>query len=484
MTARLAAANGSIDAEDADPHRSRPDQQRIQSAINACPHGSAVRLVAIAGRDGFLSGPLLLKSGVTLWIDRGVTLFASRSPADYDNGSGHCGTATQQRERDCTPFITARKTSGSGIVGDGAIDGRGGSLLTSGPNAGRRSWWDVAFQNKTERLYQQNPLLIDVVGGDHFTLYRVKMMNAPNFHFLSDGTSTITAWNIKILSPSRVYTRPGYRCPADTTPDKATPATCFTPDTVKNTDGFDPGQSDHVLLTQSYISVGDDNVAVKSHGRISSRNLAFVDNHFYYGHGMSIGSETDSGVSTMIVRGLAVDGSDAVTSTGIRIKSDSSRGGLVSGVSYDRICLRNIRYPMVFTAYYSKDAQGQKPPRFQNISVHDFHDLGSARYGGGEVTLTGRTGVSGALELNLDNVVIEGRVTISGPPHNAPNASGMGAASRVILGPGPVSFADALSRAPGMAIQYRHDGGPMGAVALDCSHAFVDMAAVVPEAPF
>ncbi|EGH26571.1 polygalacturonase, partial [Pseudomonas amygdali pv. mori str. 301020] len=40
--------------------------------------------------------------------------------------------------------------------------------------------------------------------------------------------------------------------------------TCFTPETVKNTDGFDPGQSNKVLLAYSYISTGDDNVAIKS----------------------------------------------------------------------------------------------------------------------------------------------------------------------------------------------------------------------------
>jgi hypothetical protein len=74
-----------------------------------------------------------------------------------------------------------------------------------------------------------------------------------------------------------------------------TPASCFTPDTVKNTDGFDPAQSSNVLLAYSYISTGDDDVAVKS-GKGASSNLNFAHNHFYYGHGMSIGSETSGGL--------------------------------------------------------------------------------------------------------------------------------------------------------------------------------------------
>ncbi|MFP4897542.1 polygalacturonase, partial [Paraburkholderia sp. EG304] len=120
---------------------------RIQDAIDACPAGQAVKLVTGASGDtGFLSGPLRLKSGVSLWIDRGVTLFASRNPADFDNGAGTCGTATTSNKKSCNPLILAQTTTGSAILGDGTIDGRGGSLLTSGANAGRRTWWDVASQ--------------------------------------------------------------------------------------------------------------------------------------------------------------------------------------------------------------------------------------------------------------------------------------------------------------------------------------------------
>ena len=160
LQASLSPVGGSLDAADASASSSQPDTARIQQAITACPAGQAVKLVAgAAGESGFLSGPLSLKSGVQLWIDSGVTLFASRNPADFDNGPGSCGTATSSDPNACNPFILASGTTGSGIVGAGTIDGRGGSLLTSGPNAGKRSWWDVAYQSKSG-LNQQNPRLI------------------------------------------------------------------------------------------------------------------------------------------------------------------------------------------------------------------------------------------------------------------------------------------------------------------------------------
>ena len=72
------------DSIDAPPADSQPDAARIQSAIAACPAGQAVKLVAGgSGQNAFLSGPLNLTGTVTLWIDSGVTLFASRKPSDY-----------------------------------------------------------------------------------------------------------------------------------------------------------------------------------------------------------------------------------------------------------------------------------------------------------------------------------------------------------------------------------------------------------------
>jgi len=188
LLATLVPTKGSLDALDGNPSGSQPDAARIQSAIDACPAGQAVKLSpGASGETGFLSGPLNLKSGVALWIDTGVTLFASRNPADYDNGPGTCGTATSSDPKACNPLILAANTTNSAIVGGGHVDGRGGSLLTSGPNAGKRSWWDVAYQNKTSGLNQQNPRLIQVKNGGAFTLHGITVENSPNFHIVTSG---------------------------------------------------------------------------------------------------------------------------------------------------------------------------------------------------------------------------------------------------------------------------------------------------------
>src|ERR1700720_1788519 len=60
------------------------DTARIQQALDACGKGKGVVLRAHEGDNAFLSGPLELREGVTLIVDKGATLFASRDPAVYE----------------------------------------------------------------------------------------------------------------------------------------------------------------------------------------------------------------------------------------------------------------------------------------------------------------------------------------------------------------------------------------------------------------
>ncbi len=454
LPATIASRNGSIDFYDADGRDTHPDQARLQAAIDACDSG-AVRLVTGTG-DGFLTGPLTLKSGVTMWIDAGVTLYASRDPKDYDNGVGDCGTANTSKIKSCRSLIEGHDLIGSGLVGDGRIDGRGGSLLLSGPNAGKRSWWDVAYQTKSQGLTQHNFRLVQFDGGRDLVLYRLTFENSPNFHIVPNGFTGITAWGIKILTPSAEYAPGGYACPDGTTPDMATPATCFTPDAAKNTDGFDPGNSVNVLLAWSYISTGDDNVAVKAGGMPATAHQVYAHNHFYYGHGMSVGSETNGGASDIAVSDLTLDGMDSVNGNGLRIKSDASRGGVVQGVTYDGVCMRNEVRPLVFDTHYS-DATGTLYPDFRDITVRNFHNLGSARYGGGTLVFRGFTDAGQALPVRvaLDNVVFDQAATVKL------------SAAELKTGPGPVNFT------PGAAPDAR-----------DCSAAFVPLKSVMADSPF
>ncbi|WP_240158680.1 hypothetical protein [Burkholderia sp. Ax-1724] len=121
----------------------------------------AVRLVRNSGGAGnaFLSGPLVLPSGVTLWIDDGVTLFASRDVVVYDKSAQDrpnaitCGAAINNPSglpapagtvnagqatlagvsgmQNCYPLIRGTHTVNTSIMGNGSIDARGYMPLIS-----------------------------------------------------------------------------------------------------------------------------------------------------------------------------------------------------------------------------------------------------------------------------------------------------------------------------------------------------------------
>lgn len=480
LPAHFTSQKGSLDHVDGDGQNPHPDQKAIQSAIDHCTKGAVKLVTGPQGEDAFLTGPLTLKSGVTLWVDKGVTLYASRNPADYDVGTGDCGTANQEHHHACRPLIGGHDLVGSGLVGDGRIDGRGGSRLTGGPERGRRSWWDLAWLTK-QGLTQHVPLLMVIEGGHDFLLYRLTFANSPNFHLVPRNMDRVTAWGIRILTPTLAYSRPSYACPPGTTPPEGLPATCFTPDTVKNTDGFDPSTSSRVLLAYSYISTGDDNVAVKAGRDGPSRYQVYAHNHFYYGHGMSIGSETDGGLQDMKVIDLTIDGYDSPVGNGLRIKSDASRGGLVRGVSYQGVCMRRVAHPLVFDSYYS-DRPGTRPPRFEDISLSDVHYLGDAAHGGGVSVLQGYQGQSASIpvQLRFDHVSFEG------PP---PRFAGKGGKAKpaladIVAGPGSEALAEQIAQAGGDHIRItRDDHGEAAPPPRDCAAAFVPLSSVLPDSP-
>jgi polygalacturonase len=107
--------------------------------------------------------------------------------------------------------------------------------------------------------------------------------------------------------------------------------------------------------------------------------MTISHDHFYWGHGMSIGSETNGGVSKIRVFDLSLDGPD----NGIRIKSNGSRGGLTQDVVYDDVCIRNSPNPITLDTAYSANGplQGDSPPTMRDITLHNVRVSG-----GGKIT--------------------------------------------------------------------------------------------------
>jgi polygalacturonase len=353
LDAGLHAEGGKLAAAD----EQKLDTERIQKAIDKCGKGRAVMLRVNESNNAFLTGPLELRPQITLIVGVGVTLFASRDPSLYANEPGSCGIVSHGKSRGCKPLIAADHATGAGIMGDGVIDARGGDNMLGSPY----SWWDLAEQARSGGG-QQVPQLMVINNSDNFTLYRITLRNSPNFHVTYNHGNGFTVWGLKIDTAHRVA-------------NAARPL-------ARNTDGVDPGGgSKNITITHSYIRTGDDNIAIKgSTGGVT--NMTVSHNHFYWGHGMSIGSETYGGISKIRVFDLSLDGTDS----GIRIKSNGSRGGLTEDVVYDDVCIRNSPNPISLdTAYDAAGTlEGSQPPSMRDITLHNVRVSG-----GGKITFNG-----------------------------------------------------------------------------------------------
>ena len=352
----LEAKLKAVDDKIAPADESKLDTERIQKALDGCEAGKAVELNAAGDNNAFLTGPLEMRTGVTLLIDKGVTLFGSRDAALYEMAGegvtpGLCGTiassaspavfpASQQPaplRGGCRPLISVINAKNVGIMGDGVIDGRGYAKILGKDY----SWWEMArkAEPKNERYFTTR--MIVASHADGLVLYRITLHNSTNFHVSVNQTNGFTAWGVHLLTP----TTRGMD--------------------ARNTDGIDPGSSTNVTIAHSWIDNGDDNIAVKT----GVSHMSVLDNHFFSGHGMSIGSETFTGQNFLLVDGLTLDH----TTSGIRIKSNVTRGGPVHDLLYQNICMRGVKNPIAISPYYTNQTtEPYEDPKYTGDRIPDY----------------------------------------------------------------------------------------------------------------
>jgi polygalacturonase len=231
------------------------DTAAIQAAINACEAkgGGTVRLTA----GNYLSSPIVLKSNITLQLDKGATLIGSEDHGDYP-------PKTEFREPGLQSLVSATNASNVAITGEGVIDGAG------------KTWWQMARTIKNAGGMGSDhprPRLVVFDHCKHILVEGVTIENSPMWQLVLYYSDDVIIRNIRILAP------------ADS----------------PNTDAIDPFSSSNVTIDHVYADVGDDDVAIKS-GAIGSpgpdapsRDITINDCNFFHGHGLSVGSEIAGG---------------------------------------------------------------------------------------------------------------------------------------------------------------------------------------------
>jgi polygalacturonase len=304
------------------------DTQALQSAIDACEAkgGGIVRLSS----GTFLTGPITLKSHITLEVNQDATLLGSQDAADYPE-------AEELREASVEPLIGAKDAEDLTIRGGGTIDG-----------AGQRWWAAVYAHKKSDFVAAKRPRLILLDHCKHVVIDGVTIQNSASWQVVPYYSDDVTIRNGKILAPAR----------------------------SPNTDGIDPFSSHHVTISHMLIDDGDDNVAIKSGQPGSpgpddpSTDIRVTDCTFLHGHGMSIGSEISGGVQNVFVARVHFQN----TANGVRIKSNRDRGGDIGNITFRDLTMENVGTPILATEYYPKIPQHDSAQPMTRLTPH-FHDI-------------------------------------------------------------------------------------------------------------
>lgn len=223
----------------------------------------------------------------------------------------------------------------------------GGTIVDLNSSARNMTWWDLAYlgnmveSGTTGFSSQSNPRVVVVNYVKNLTLHRITLNNSANFHVVPSGVDGLIVWGVKVQTP----TLAAFANPAGNGNPLYTGAT-FNDTNVKNIDAFDPGAPSKALAAKlsigcaatsattisfdgylknfyfayNYVNTGDDDIAIKgsnspaplgsgppavdgSRGVFSTLpyGIVIAHNHIYWGHGISIGSETNASVKNVQV---------------------------------------------------------------------------------------------------------------------------------------------------------------------------------------
>ncbi len=337
------------------------DTAAIQKAIDVCERqgGGTVELTP----GTYLSAPIVLKSNITLQLDKGATLLGSSDHADYP-------AITEFRAPGLQALVSAANAVNVAITGQGVIDGAG------------ESWWRMARTIRDAGVMGNPHPRPRLVVFDHCRRVRVEgvtIQNSPMWQLVPYYSDGVVIRNIRILAPAH----------------------------SPNTDAIDPFSSSHVVIDHVYADVGDDDVAIKSGEPNStgpdspSRDITITDCTFMHGHGLSIGSEIAGGAQDITAERIRFEGTD----NGIRIKANRDRGHDVSHLLFRGIEMKNVRYALIISEYYPKvlPPAGEAPQPVTRLTPH-FHGIVLEN-----VTVTGsRTAgvIAGLPEAPVYNLVL------------------------------------------------------------------------------
>ncbi|KAH9317290.1 hypothetical protein KI387_019059 [Taxus chinensis] len=280
-----------------------------------------------AGKDGGVGTQLTVPSGIwltgsfnvtsnfTLYLEKDAVILGSQDPSEWPlidplPSYGHGRERPGGRH---ISLIHGENLENVVITGEnGTIDGQG------------HMWWDM-WSNKS--LQHTRGHLVEFLNSTNIIISNVTFLNSP-------------FWNIHPVYCRNVVIKQ---------------VTILAPLDAPNTDGIDPDSSSNVCIEDCYIRSGDDLVAVKSGWDEYGISVGHPSSNIVIQRvigttptcsGIGIGSEMSGGISGVLVQDFIVYNASA----GIRIKTDTGRGGYITNITISNFKMENVKVPIKFTS--------------------------------------------------------------------------------------------------------------------------------------
>ncbi len=305
------------------------DTAMLQAAILSCPAGGRVLIPA----GDYVTGPLFLKSRITLEIAGGATLLLLTDrtrfpilpeviPAENPDGEILMGLWEGNSENGFASALTGIDVTDTAVIGEGVIDGRGSE----------GDWW---VRPKEKRIAWRGNLIYTQRCA-RLLFQGLTFVNSPSWNLHPAYSEDLDFIDLQIRAP---YDSP-------------------------NTDGFDPESCRNVRLLGTEISVGDDCIALKSGkirlGRKYHRPCedveiawcAMLDGH----GGVTLGSEMAGGIRKVRVHHCYMKGNDR----GLRVKTRRGRGkdGVIEDILFEKVQMDGVKMPLIVNSMYFCDPDG------------------------------------------------------------------------------------------------------------------------------
>jgi polygalacturonase len=294
----------------------------IQMAIEAVAHRGGGVVYVPPGR--FLTGGIVLRSHITLYLEAGAVLLGSQRLEDYEYQPG----PPVEADANGRHLIFARDCEDLEIAGLGTIDGQGAAFWAK---RGRTEpapgdlWRDVIAMDWKAATPRRPSPMIELAGCTNLRIRDVTLANPAGWTLRPIACDSVFITGIRIRNPN------------------------YAP----NADGIDVSCCQNVVISGCDIAAGDDAICLKSENPygelLPTRNIVVNDCLLTTSsNGFKIGTATNGRFENISFSNSVIYNGDVPFNERViaGIALEMVDGGVLDGVTISNIRMQNVRTPI------------------------------------------------------------------------------------------------------------------------------------------